>query len=169
MADINDIELFPIQQEMLDNLYISQTTNTITYNSSNLLNNFLTCTSQNILDAGYYSCIYSDTLHVSHPQEMEATTSDISQLSSVQPVSQQMQEMGYPNVFVDLSSSSSTDPIFAPTFPVLSNPTVSVQDIMSRRFNIVDKNGSGLCKNIAESVEFQFDPIENRFDLLDFS
>ena len=65
-------------------------------------------------------------------------------LASVQPIGEQMADMGY---------------VMAPMFEIASNPTIRLDEIKARRFIIFDPLESS----------YLFDNIENRFNLMDFS
>ena len=72
-------------------------------------------------------------------------------------------------------SNNSIDPLelLVPSFEIVSNPTVRLSEIRARRFGIVD-GPIGLSINISLNEKWlfeevgEYDPIESRFDILDF-
>ncbi len=109
---------------------------------------------------GYLGAAIQDTINNYNPtaatiashgaalSNIDPPLPSIEELASVQPIGQQMADAGY---------------ISSPTFEIVSNPTVSIEEIKKRIFMINDDG------EYVKETDYLFDNIENRFNLMDFS
>lgn len=143
--DNMQIDLFPIQESLIEQMQADQ-------QASFASQAFQEVTGSEIFNNSYMGHLWTSNLHV----------------SSMMPEEQLVIEMGaevqqmidnYPTP-INLNET-----IFAPTFEIASNPTVSLEEIKARRFNLVD---GGKYTYISPTA-YLFDDIENRFNLMDFS
>ena len=147
--NIEDIELFPIQEAYIAEIQAAQAAPQATEE----------VTAADLINSGHYAHPYVP-LFVSSMSEQAAQEEELIQHMASQ-IQETINNYGAPQT----DESPSPELVMAPTFEIASNPTVSLEEIKARRFNIVD--GGKYVKPIPEGA-YLFDNMENRFNLMDF-
>ncbi len=142
------IELFPIQESILEQMIADQQV-TVDQQTAQA---FQEVSGSEILNNGCYGHLWSSNIHVSSMMSDEQLVTEIGA-----EVQQTIENYSTP---INLNET-----IFAPTFEIASNPTIPLEEIKARRFNLVD--GGKYIEPISPTA-YLFDNIENRFNLIDF-